>query len=526
MQAAIDYQRHEQRDAPLRVDLEMGLFVMLTGVILLLRITNILYNTLFVDEAIYVTGGRDLLAGLTDRHILAWFGGSFFYPALAALAANFAGVVGVRLVSALLITLSAVLVFVISRRLFNRQVALWSMLIFGLAGGSISLGQLAVYDVLMLPFLAVALFCLINATQLDQRAARKYEVLGALAFSAAALAKYTAIFYLPAIFLTACALYAIQRRWRSILQLGVFFLIPAALILGAYLFAYFNDVRQVFTGQQGFQAAPPWVVAQNIGDEIGAAILVSLLGLIAVIMSAWLGSTAGSATIVDTLGDYLQPKRRTRLVFVIMAALILFAAYLSLPLYQILTSNIRSVWKATYASLIFLAPFAGFMVAQVIDRIRQLKRARFAAAVCAVLLVSSWTGYSLDRNWGFQNSWPNVSGAVDYLRQQGLSKDSRVLAEAGAVYEYYFYTDFGTDGRQIWTDTWFMEYKELQGVPAMTAAIADHFFDFVVLDDNYTADVNRQIDAAAQQAGYRMDYRDVQPITTGYDSVVRVYARP
>jgi len=97
MQASIDYRQQTRRDARLRVDLELGLFVTLLGLILFLRITNILYNTLFVDEAIYATGGRDLLAGLADRHILAWFGGSFIYPTLSALAANLAGVAGIRL---------------------------------------------------------------------------------------------------------------------------------------------------------------------------------------------------------------------------------------------------------------------------------------------------------------------------------------------------------------------------------------------------------------------------------------------
>jgi 4-amino-4-deoxy-L-arabinose transferase-like glycosyltransferase len=526
MQASIDYGLQNKQDARLRVDLELGLLVTLLGLILFLRITNTLYNTLFVDEAIYVTGGRDLLAGLNDRHILAWFGGSFIYPTVSALAANLAGDVGVRLLSALLTTVTAIFVYLTTRKLFNRQVALWAILIFGLSGGSISLGQLAVYDVLMLPFLAVALFCLVTATRLDRRAAWAYLLFGALAYSAAALAKYTAIFYLPALCLTATALYIIRRRWRGIVSLIIFFVVPVLLILGAYILTYYQDVIQVFTGQQGFQAASPLAVASNISDEIGVATLVALLGLFAVILSAWRDSLATPATVVTTLSGYFRPKHKGRLVFVTGAALILFASFLSLPLYQILTSNIRSVWKATYASLIFLAPLAGYMLAKAIERIQQLKRARLVATALVTLLVVSWISYDLDRNWGFQNSWPNVSGAIDYLRQHGLTKDSHVLAEGGAIYEYYFYSDFGLDGRHIWTDTWFMDYKGLQGTQAMTAAIADHYFNFVVLDDNYTPDVNPHIDEALSQAGYVTDYRNVQLITTGHTSVVRVYTKP
>jgi hypothetical protein len=60
----------------------------------------------------------------------------------------------------------------------------------------------------------------------------------------------------------------------------------------------------------------------------------------------------------------------------------------------------------------------------------------------------------------------------------------------------------------------------------MTTAIGDHYFDFVVLDDNYTPEVNTQIETTLHQAGYQIDYRNVQPITTGHDSVVRVYVKP
>lgn len=526
MDAALDYRQQAQHDARLRVDLELGLLIVLLGLIVFLRITNILYNTLFVDEAIYVSGGRDLLAGITDRHILSWYGGSFIYPVLSALAANLAGVTGTRLVSALLTVVTSLFVYLTARRLFNRQVALWSLFIFGLTGGSISLGQFAVFDVVMLPFIAISLFCLITATRRERRAAWVYLILAALAFSVGALAKYSAIFYLPALGLTAAALYVIQRRWRGIVPLIIFFLIPVLIILGAYVIVYYQDVIQVFIGQQGFQAALPLVVAQNISEEIGVPVLVALLGLAAVIFSAWRGLTASSATVVETLGNQFLSKHKGKLVLVIGAALILFATYLSLPIYQIVTSNIRSVWKAAYASLLFLAPLAGYLMAAIFERVQRLQRSRLVAALVVTALIVGWISYDLDRNWGFQNSWPNVGGAIDYLRQHGLSKNSHVLAEAGAVYEYYFYSDFGLDGRQIWTDTRFMDYKGLQGTNAMTAAIADHYFDFVALDDNYTPDVNPQIEAALQQAGYREDYQNVQALTSGHESAVRVYGMP
>ncbi len=524
MEASLNSYPSAKQNARLRVDLESGLFVALIGLIFLIRITNIRYNTLFVDEAANVTGGRDLLAGLSDRNIITWFGGSYLYPLVATLAANLAGVAAMRFVSAILTTITAVFIYLTVRRLFDRTSALWATLIFGLAGGSISLGQLAVYDIPMLPLLAAALYCVVRAVQSD-RSAPMYFLIGSLAFSVATLGKYTAIFYLPALVLTAAAFDVSQHRWRNIRQLIIFFLMPAGVILGAYTLYFFNALLQVFT-QQGFEAAPRLMVFQNIWDEIGWPMLASAAGMTVLIMSAWRGFGSDTAPTVNALRNYFREKRRLVLILVSAGAVAVFLAYMALPLYQLMTSNIRSVWKNTVASLIFLAPFAGYLMAQAIEQIRRLKTARIVGALLITALVVAWTSYSLDRNWGFQNSWPNVSGAIDYLRTHGLSKDSHVLAEGGAVYEYYFYADFGIDGRKIWADTWFMEYKGRQGLDAMTAAIADHWLDFVVLDDNYTPDVDPKLDTALLQAGYTVAYRDLQKITTGHDSVVRVYARP
>ncbi len=513
-----------RQETRLRINLESGLFVALIGVIFLIRITNLHYNTLFVDEAANVTGGRDLLAGLTDRNIIAWFGGSYLYPLVATLAANLAGVAGMRFISALLTTITAVFIYLTARRLFDRSSALWAMLIFGLAGGSISIGQMAVYDIPMLPCLAAALYCVVRAVQ-SERSTPIYFLIGSLAFAVSALGKYTAIFYLPALVLTAIAFDVSQHRWRHIWQIIVFFLVPAGIILGAYLLYFFNALWQVFT-EQGFQAAPRLAVLQNIWDEIGWPMLASAAGMAVVMMSAWRGLGSDTASTVNALRNYFRGKRRLVLILVSAGAAAVFVAYMALPFYQLMTSNIRSVWKNTVASLIFLAPFAGYLMAQVIERIRRLKTTRVFGALVITALVVTWTSYSLDRNWGLQNSWPNVSGAIDYLRAHQLSTASHVLAEGGAVYEYYFYADFGLAGRKIWSDTWSMEYKGRQGLEAMTAAIADHWLSFVVLDDNYTPDVNPQLDTALLQAGYTVVYQNLQKLTTGHDSVVRVYARP
>lgn len=56
----------------------------------------------------------------------------------------------------------------------------------------------------------------------------------------------------------------------------------------------------------------------------------------------------------------------------------------------------------------------------------------------------------------------------------------------------------------------------------MMAAIRDHYFDFVVLDDNFTPALNRLLEAALAQAGYGISFQELQTLTIG-DRLVRVY---
>src|SRR5258706_15739508 len=122
--------------------------------IFLVRVTNIQYNTLFVDEAIYSNLGEETLQGVFIQAGTGWIFGSYLYPSTAAIANKLGGVVGFRLYSAVLVTIAAWFVYLAARQVFDRQAALWTLLLFGLTGVSISLGQFAVIDVMCVPLLA------------------------------------------------------------------------------------------------------------------------------------------------------------------------------------------------------------------------------------------------------------------------------------------------------------------------------------------------------------------------------------
>ena len=64
----------------LRISLDTVLFLLLLLIIFFIRITNLNYNTLFVDEAIYATVGKNVWSGVLSQNATSWMYGSYLYP--------------------------------------------------------------------------------------------------------------------------------------------------------------------------------------------------------------------------------------------------------------------------------------------------------------------------------------------------------------------------------------------------------------------------------------------------------------
>src|SRR5258708_27684241 len=188
-------------DIQIRVSLEYFLFTFLVSVIFLVRVVNLTYNTLFLDEAIYANVRHDISMGIFTRGLLSWGAGSYLYPIMAGFADKFRGVVGIRLLSAVMTTIGAVFIYLAARQMFGKHAGLWAMLIFGVTGVSINLGQFGVYDLPSVMFLPATLYCLVTAAQLRGRKETIYLLAACGCFTVAVLGKYIGFLYLPALML-------------------------------------------------------------------------------------------------------------------------------------------------------------------------------------------------------------------------------------------------------------------------------------------------------------------------------------
>lgn len=497
----------------IRINRSFALFALLIAITFLIRITDINYNGIFIDEAIYVTVGEDALVSNFSQHATTWMYGSYLYPMIAATVNNIGGLESVRILSAILTTITVVFVFLGTFRLFGWGAGLWTSLLFSLSGTSINLGQFAVYDVPGILFLSIAYYCIVTASLKSRRKQNHYFFLASLFFILAALFKYSFVLYLPALILTGFTICILQRQ--PILPLLTFLVMPIVFVLGLYIFCYWSDLTVLFTSDGGITKSESLLIVQAILQEFGVVILLAAIG--------------GFLLLRLTYNDPRFESIRACFLFAILVTcLVLFV--LAGPVFHFLTSNSRALEKHSLYSLIFLCPAVGYTVEAIVQKKHVLRGHRaniysvIGVAITFIGLV--WfVNSALDRNWGFQNSWPDLRKTVEYLRQQGLSKESQVLAEGSAIYEYYF--DFGLEDRAVWNNTWSLQYGNQQGIEAMVVAIQDHYFDFVILDDYFTPEKTLLLETALGRAGYRLTYRQApQMLSTGRNISVRVYRLP
>jgi 4-amino-4-deoxy-L-arabinose transferase-like glycosyltransferase len=515
-------QEQQEQESQFEVTLESGLFLFLVLIVFIIRAYNVNYNTLFLDEAINAVIGEDLLAGVYDRGAMAFHFGSYLYPALSATVHQIGGVTALRLVSALTVTAAAVFIYLATRPLFGRNSALFAMLLFGFSGAAINMGQLAVYDSLAIPFLALSLFCLVTAARASDHAER-YLVAGSAAFILAALSKYIGIIYLPALVLSGMALFFQHGRplWATVRSFSTYFVLPAAIALGSYGLYYLEELRQV-ASQQGYSWAARSAIVAVIGQELGLVLLLSLAGLAAAVVAYRTGSldAAGWHMLTASLRQSIGGK--TTALLVVLFVGLLFLTWLAAPAYHFLGHNMRSLWKNCVYSLIFLAPLAGYAIASGVAWSRRRDSFTNLMGLAITILAGIlFVDRALQSNTHFQASWPDAGNSLAYLRQAGVTPDSRVLAESMDVYEYYF--GFGTADRAVWHNVWYMEYKELTGQEAVLAAVRDAYFDFIILEDYYAPGIRRLLDPLLIEAGYIVGFEEVQKLAAGEQVLIQIF---
>ena len=498
----------------IRIHFGYGIALVLAIAIFGVRFVGSSANTIFYDEAVNITLGWEAVSGDFTQDATSWIFGSYLYPMIAGTIHHFVSDLGLRFFTVTLNTIAVVLIFFLTLNLFDHRSALWAMLLFGLNGANISLGQLAVYDSLGLPLMAMAFFCVVKAGLVEHNKTNRYLFLAGIALGLSILAKYIGLLFLPALFYIAILHFFWQGR--SLKPVLLIFFPLTLVILGSYFLWNQEGLLSLWAQREMllFYPEEKWVIFRSYLAHAGIHLLFALFGVL-------------------LLPSYRNPDMPV-VSHKLKGFLIIFLGLATaVAIYQVFTENIQSLWKHAAYSTIFFAPFTGFGISRLMAKGRYIFGRgngdipyRLLYAFLSVLGVILFLQYGLAQNWGLLHSWPNLSGANAYLQSQPLSLETRILAEESAVYEYY--NDFGANDRDVWSNTFYMEYREYKGVDAMVAGIRDNYFDIVILDDYYTPETNEQIREALAENNYRRVYQDPSPqyLSTGQVITVTVYRSP
>ena len=375
----------------------------------------------FIDEGIYLVAGRTLAFRGENWGYDLWFNGSpFAFPLLAGVVQRFGGgLVAVRLVNVgfLLIAVWSVYKMGSALRLAWPAPVLGAAA-FGLAGPVLFTGSFATYDVSAVAATSVALWLVLLGTP-DERV-RPWLLVGAgLALAGAVILKYVVIAITPAFLALVLARlapidrpYLRPRRWRPALTGAALATIPAALVIGLYVLAFWSSL-QVLIAFRGFHLT-----------NYGATSLAIVWAVLLYVGSAWLVACIGL--------ERLHGDRRA-----VVVGLVLVGGSLIMPLYHILLADPLALFKQVSWSLLLLAPLNGLALASLLPR-----RRLFVAVSVALLAVSLYHVLTL------RAFYPDTRPAAAWLRANSSPTADPILVDNGWPYRYELAGTFA--GREWW----------------------------------------------------------------------------
>ena len=443
-------------------------------------------NTAFQDEATYLYAGRQivhhLLGGPTPTEWVGDFlAGTTLYPTIGGAIDLVGGLEAARLFSLFWMLCATIAVYATARMLYDRSSGYLAAALFGIQGSVLFVGHFATFDAMAVGLLGLAMALAVYAG--GTRTPLLAPCVSLLLLVAGATT-YVSFLYFPTILLLLCWRAQQSRGWLHAL-LRMFL---ACLVLGG---AGVWAIAKYPGGVGAFDAA---ILHRNAADPASTTVLVQL--------TLYLSGIVVALALVGLLlsrGTYILP------------ALLLLGSSLAAPAYHIVDGEFTSLQKHVAYGLLFAAPLAGFAVTRL-----QGNRRLIGVVLCLMVFP---TGYQADQrlfDW-----WPNVSPVIAVLHTQ-VQPGDRILAEEHEVLEFYLARYEADLGHIQWSQTYGFAYTDSRGryysgIPAYRAAIADGYFDLVVLRYGPTAALDHEIDGGLRD-GTRYELVAKIPYTTAFGS--------
>jgi 4-amino-4-deoxy-L-arabinose transferase-like glycosyltransferase len=424
----------------------------------LLSLRLVWSNTAFQDEALYMWAGQlewtHWLHGGTVPDFATYFSGApVVYPPLAALASDIGGLAAARILSLCCMLGATVLLYAVTRQLFDSRVAIASSAAFVVLGPTQFLGALATFD-------ALAVFLLALSAWLAMRCGHRGELWlagCAVAMVLADAAKYASLLWNPVII--AVAVLGSAGTWQHSMSRGLrlagytaALIIPLLFLAGGH--SYVTGLMSTTLARPGSTAPMLRVLAASV-QWIG---LVALLAII------------GAAIVTRT-----RVRRLTVLAWVLAAAVFLA------PAEQARIHTNFSLFKHVGYGAWFACIVAGYGLTVLARDFPAMRLRNFSAVGAVLVFLLGVSGYAFSSSHFAE--WPNSSKMIHDVAPVIERTGCPCLVAESDVVDYYLMKQTAHD---IFTTIFVMRYRhdgrELSGLPAYRAAISDHYFRLVEMD--------------------------------------------
>jgi hypothetical protein len=432
-------------------------------------------NTVYQDEAAYLTAGRLELLHFLHGAPIAPYGFPYYfsgapvlYPVLGAIGNSVGGLAGARAISLLAMLGATSLLYATTRQLFGVRAAGYAAALFAFTEGTLYMGNLATYD-------ASAVFLLALATWIVVRGAYRRQPIYLLAAPVVVLAaatKYAALaFVLPIPIIAGLAALPYLGR-RALLRPVMFVAATSAIIWGVVAVAgpaYWQGIRVTTLDRpQGW--GPPSVILHDFLLWGALPFAIALLGAAAYALGPRMGQGQPTAAAGGAPGRALL-------------GLTLAGSALIAPLHQMQIHDATAFQKHVGFGLLFAAPVAGFGLAWIMgagDRGPRVGRALRAIVALAVLAASAALGVTqaaVTESW-----WPRSTQMAEVM-SHFLHPGARYLVEAPEVAAYDLMSHPDARFSQFYS-TYALSYttpqgQVLTGDAAYVASIQAGYFEFV-----------------------------------------------
>ncbi|MER7668785.1 glycosyltransferase family 39 protein [Kitasatospora sp. NPDC096128] len=460
------------------------------------------------DEAAAMVAGRQQLAHLlhgtpvTTDLIDRIPGSPWLYPPLAGAAANADGIWGTRLLSLGFGLLTTVLLYSLTRRLFNERVAICGIAAYAVLQSTVVGGFYGAPEALAVLLVALAAWL----TVFTARRSPALALTAAPALALACAVAYSAVLAVPALVALALAVARPHRR-------------PGPAALRALLLAVGTAVLLLPYGLLGKVAG--WSPSSGAAPGSAGPILLGTLqwaGLFTVLAVAGTVSYARREQLTEhdsPEGDRVAPTRAQRALL----GAVLTATALLVPAVHLWTGTSGALFRHLGYGMLLAAPIAGLGLTRLVG-------AHFRHPQLGILVWVALLALGMEQSALRYQNGPDSGRLLAVLRAHTVP-EGHYLTEVDGLAEYYL---GGVSRPEQWvsaragTDYRDGAGKQHHGVDGSTAAIRDGWFTVVVLDSTAPEATDRALSAALNTGGqYRLIAQFTSP--TGDSSTYKVYLK-